>query len=176
MELADYEYTVAQKHEGKWKTYKTLTLLGYVAFAGAYFAIAFATTIGIPLVAILPLFLWMLIFFTYKYVNPEYKYKITEGNLYFFRITGKKEKEIFKTRICDATYIMPLSEGEAKIRDVEPKKIYSALPSLQTADPYVIIFKNEMGEPLAFTFKATSDGLKSLRFYNKNTVMTTTEV
>jgi len=30
--------------------------------------------------------------------------------------------------------------------------------------------------PCAFMFKATSDALKSLRFYNKNTVMSETEV
>ena len=178
MELADFEYTVAQKHEGKWRAYKWLMLLGYLAFAGAYFGIAIS--IRFPhIVAVLPLFIWMLTFFTWKYVNPEYKYKITEGHLHFIRIfgkNGKKGKEILKIRLVDAMYIMPLEEALGKIKDVEPKKTYSALPSQVCSDSYIILYKNDKGEPEAFIFKVTSDALKSLRFYNKNTVMSQTEV
>ena len=175
MELSDYEYTVAQVHEGKWRLAKWLTIGGYIAFAAIYFTICCVTRM-IPLVAILPIFVWMLIFFTYKYVNPEYKYKITEGNIHFLKVYGKKEKEITKTRISDALYIMPLEDALGKIRDFEPKETYSALPALHTNDSYIMLYNNEKGEPTAFMFKATEQGLKSLRFYNKNTVITPTEV
>ena len=175
MELADYEYTVAQVHEGKWRAYKWMMLGGYALFAIVYFLVAYITRI-IPIVAILPLFLWILIYFTYKYVKPEYKYKITEGNIHFSVVFGKREKEILKTRICDAAYIIPLESALDKIRDFEPKKTYSARPSLHSTDSYIMLYNNEKGEPCAFMFKATSDALKSLRFYNKSTVMSETEV
>lgn len=178
MELSDFEYTVAQNHEGKWRAYKWLMVLGYVLFSGAYFIVA--TSIRFPqIVAILPLFLWILIFFTWKYVNPEYKYKITAGHLHFFRIfgkNGKKGKEILKIKLIDAMYIMPLEDALGKIKDIEPKKTYSALPSKVCSDSYIILYKNEKSEPEAFLFKVTSDALKSLRFYNKNTVMSQTDV
>ena len=175
MELADHEYTVAQKHEGKWRAYKWLMLAGYVVFAVAYFLVAYLSRF-IPIVAVLPLFLWILVYFTYKYVNPEYKYKITEGHLHFYRVFGKSEKEIIKIKLIDAMYIMPLEDAIDKIRDVEPKKTYSALPSQVCSDSYIILYKNEQDVPCAFMFKVTADGLKSLRFYNKNTVMSETEV
>ena len=178
MEIADFEYTVAQKHEGKWRAYRWLMLIGYLAFAAAYFIIA--TSIRFPhIVAILPIFLWMLVFFTWKYVNPEYKYQITEGHLRFILIfgkNGKKGKEILKIKLIDAMYIMPLEDALGKIKDVEPKKTYSALPSRICPDSYIILYKNSKEVPEAFIFKATSEALKSLRFYNKNTVMSETEV
>lgn len=175
MELADYEYTVAQKCEGKWRVFKWLMLGGYALFVGAYCGIAFG--IGFPhIVAVLPIFLWMLIFFTYKYVKPEYKYVITEGNLHFYRVFGKKNYEVLKIRLCDAEYILPLENALEEIKAFRPQATYSALPSANTTDSYVILYTGERGAASAFMFKATSGALKSLRFYNKNTVMSDTEV
>ena len=175
MELADFEYTVAQKHEGKWRAYKWLMIAAYAAFAATYFIIAIS--IRFPqIVAVLPLFIWILVFFTYKYVNPEYRYKITEGHLHFYRVFGKKQKEILKIRLIDATCIMPLEDAIENIKAADPKKTYSALPSRVCSDSYIILYKNEDNESVAFMFKVTSDALKSLRFYNKNTVMSQTDV
>lgn len=175
MELANYEYTVAQVCEGKWRLFKWFMLCGYVAFAAIYFLIAYLTRF-IPIVAVLPLFLWILVYFTYKYVKPEYKYKISEAHLYFYRVCGKSEREILKIRLCDADYIMPLENSISEIKNFEPKNTYSALPTKFSTDSYIILYKNEKNEPCAFMFKATSDALKCIHFYNKNTVMSDTEV
>ena len=175
MELADYEYTVAQKCEGKWRVLKWLMLGGYALFVGIYCGIAFS--IGFPhIVAVLPIFLWMLIFFTYKYVKPEYKYVITEGNLTFFRVYGKKNYEVLKIKLCDAKHIVPLESAIEEIKEFDPKVTVSALPSTLTTDSYIILYNGERGVPSAFMFKATSGALQSLRFYNKSTVMSSTEV
>lgn len=175
MELANYEYTVAQSCEGKWRLFKWLMLLGYVAFAGIYFLIAYLTRF-IPIVAILPLFLWILVYFTYKYVKPEYKYKITEAHLYFYRLLGKSEHQILKIRLCDAAFIMPLEDALEEIKAFAPKNTYSALPSKFSTDSYIILYKNDKDEPSAFMFRATADALKCLHFYNKNTVISETEL
>ncbi len=175
MELADYEYTVAQKCEGKWRLFKWLMLLGYALFAGGYFLVAYLSRF-IPIVAVLPLFLWILVYFTYKYVKPEYKYVITEGHLHFYYVIGKKQTEKLKIRLCDAEYILPLENALEEIKAFEPKVTYSALPSVHTTDSYAILYTGERGVPSAFIFKATAEALKSLRFYNKKTVMSDTEV
>ena len=175
MELANYEYTVAQSSEGKWSLFKWLMLSGYALFAAAYFLIAYKSGF-IPVVAILPLFMWILIYFTYKYVKPEYKYEISEAHLRFYRIFGKTAKEIIKIKICEADYIIPLESAIEKIKAYAPKNTYSAIPSTKSTDLYVILYKNEYKEPSAFLFKATSEALKCLKFYNGKTVVTDTEV
>ena len=175
MELSDYEYTVAQACEGKWRIFKWLMLLGYAIFVGAYFLVAYLSRF-IPIFALCPIFLWMLVFFTYKYVKPEYKYHITEGYLKFYRIVGKKATEVLKIRICDADHILPLETALEQIKEYAPKTTVSALPSLSNTDAYIILYKGERGVPSAFMFKATAEALKSLRFYNKKTVMSETAV
>ena len=174
MEIADYEYVVAQKSEGKWRVRKWLMLAAYALFAGAYF---FTAALRVPaVIAILPLLIWMLVFFTYKYVKPEYKYKISEAYLYFYILFGKKQKEKLKVRIFDAEYILPLENALDQIKTYDPKHTYSAIPSIISTDSYVILFKNEKGESCAFMFKATAQALKCLHFYNQKTVITPTEV
>ena len=71
---------------------------------------------------------------------------------------------------------MPLEDAIENIKAADPKKTYSALPSRVCSDSYIILYKNEDNESVAFMFKVTSDALKSLRFYNKNTVMSQTDV
>ena len=171
----EYEYTVAQIHEGKWKLYRWLMIAGYAIFAASYFFIAYKSRF-IPIVAILPLFMWMLVYFTYKYVNPEYKYTVSEATLRFFVIYGKTEKERLSLRICDADFIIPLETALEKIKEYAPKHTISALPTSHGTDSYIILYKNSEGEPSAFIFKATSEALKALKFYNKNTVITDTDL
>ncbi len=174
MDIADYEFSVSQKNEGKWRLFKWLLLLFYTAFAGAYFA--FIYKIGfIPLGALIPLFLWILVFFTWKYTKPDYKYKISEAHISFYKIIGKRQKEILKIKIAEAKYIIPLEQALEEIKAFAPQKTFSALPCHLSTDSYIILYK-ENGKSCAFMFKATADALKCLRFYNKSTVITPTEV
>ena len=170
MELANYEYTVAQKSEGKWSIYRWLMLSGYVLFAAGYFIAAYLSGF-IPLVAILPLLLWILVYFTYRYVKPEYKYEISEAYLKFYRIYGKKAKEVTRIRICDADFIIPLESAITEIQRYSPSRTYSAIPSKDSAD-----LKNDSKDACAFMFKATAEALKCLKFYNGNTVITDTDL
>ena len=174
MELIDYEYTVEQKCEGKWKLRKRLMLTLYVFYTIAYFLVIYITRI-IPLGALIPVTLWILIFFTWRYVKPEYKYRIESSFLTFTVIYGvRTKKEIFKTKICDAEYILPLTEAEALIRDLKPRIRYNALPCANCEDAYAMLYTDADGRRCIFTFKATAQALKSLRFYNSSTKIVTT--
>ncbi len=174
MELSDYEYTVEQKSEGKWKLRKILMLTLYVVYTIAYFLIIYITRI-IPLGALIPLTLWILVFFTWRYVKPEYKYRIESAFITFTVVYGgRTKKEIFKTKICDAEHILPLAEAKSEIREFEPQIKYNALPSPICEDAYAMLYTDESGKRCLFTFKATSQALKSLRFYNSRTKIVTT--
>ena len=174
MELNDYEYTVEQKNEGKWKIRKALMLTLYVLYTIVYFLIIYITRV-IPLGALIPVTLWILIFFTWRYVKPEYKYHIESSFLTFTVVYGgRTKKEILKTKICDADYILPLAEAEGVIRDFEPQLKYNALPFVGCDDAYAMLYTDNSGKRCLFTFKATAQALKSLRFYNNKTKIVTT--
>jgi hypothetical protein len=174
--MYEYEYTVEQKSEGKYRLLKYLMLAIDAVFVGAYFLIIYITRI-IPLGALIPVFLWMLIFFTWRYVKPEYRHTVSDAHL-SFRILyrGKAKKDIFRTRICDAEAIIPIDEAHlATLRDFAPEISYNALPALTSPDAYVMLFRTADGKRAEFRFRATEQALKSLKFYNSKTVIVKTE-
>ena len=63
-DLQHYEFVVSQKLEGKWRMRRIIAVIGYVLFALVFFALGTTTKLLFPLLALTPLFLWMLIFFT----------------------------------------------------------------------------------------------------------------
>ncbi len=173
MELNSYEYSAEQKTEGKWLASKLLLVLAYIAYTLVYLALIIKTGF-VPLGALIPLTLWIIIFFTWRYTSPDYTYTVLSGELTFtVRYGGRTKRERFKLRIAEAESIAPLSELKDEVR--EAKKLYSALPSRNAADAYAIIF-TQGGAKCAFIFKATRDALKILHFYNKNTKICETEL
>ncbi|MBO5879210.1 MAG: hypothetical protein J6Q68_01490 [Clostridia bacterium] len=178
MELASCEYTVSQKSEGKWRLFRWLLVLSYIAFVGIYFVIIY-TTKFFPLGALIPVFLWILIFFTWKYSKPDYKYVIGEAHVTFYRVIGKKAKEVVKIKISEAAYIGPLEDALMSIKDFLPKITRSFLPSAKCENNYIILYKNENtilpGIEKEFSeaviFQITDEAARCLRFYNKATVM-----
>ena len=69
-EFNTYEFVVAQKHEGKVQLFRILAVVSYVLF----FCVVAAALILLHfpwMVAVLPIFEWILIFFTWRYRSVE---------------------------------------------------------------------------------------------------------
>ncbi len=176
-EFNTYEYAAEQKSEGKFKTLRILVILGYILFAAVY-SIVFAAILKIPqVIAVLPILIWMLVFFTWKYTKPDYRYVIERGDMVFNIIYGKKKKSAKpKTsfKVSSAEAIAPKEELTDAIREFRPKHIYSSVPSEKSTDVYAALYKNAAGENCVFYFIATAAALKLLRFLNSKTVVTKT--
>lgn len=161
MEFNNYELTMEQKCEGKWLLYRIILILAYVIYVILYLALIIKSTILIPLGALIPVTLWILIHFTYRYTTPAYKYTMISGALSFYVIYGRKSKLRFTTRISDAKRLGPVSNF-VKNSGIN---CYSALPSRNTSDAYALHFSYE-GCECVFLFVATPNTLKILKFYN----------
>ncbi len=164
-----YEYSTEQKIEGKWLFLRIFFIFFYIAFAAAYFLVIYVTRI-FPVGALIPIAVWILVFLTWKYTSPEYKYEISSGFLRFFITYGKKEKEAVRIKISAAEAIIPLDTMKDTLRDFAPRKIYSAVPSGSSADKYAVLFHNEKGKRCAFIFVATAEAVRLLSIYNSKTV------
>ena len=172
MDFNSYEYTVEQKSEGKWKRAKILMILFYTVYVLAYFIAIYATRI-FTLGALIPFTLWILVFFTWRYVKPEYKYSVESGVLTFTVIYGGKSSKIkFKTKLGDAVSICPAEQTDTA--EFSPEKIYNALPSADCPDRYVMLFYDEKNQKSAFYFRATKAALKVMHYYCSRTVITDT--
>ena len=162
-----YEFSASQKAEGKWLLAKILLILGYIAFATVYFVIIYITKF-FPVGALIPLFLWMLVFFTWKYANPDYTYEIVGGVLNYYVKYGNKKIQKATFKISDAKYIGPIVDYKDKL----PRAVYNAAPSETASDIYVAVYNTP--SPRAIKFVATKDALRLLKRHNQDTVITET--
>ena len=173
MDFNNYEYIVDQRGVGKWRVMRLLMLLGYVLYCAAYFLAIYISRI-IPLGALIPVTLWILVYFTWRYTKPSYKYAIESGTLTYTVLYGTKTKRVkFSTKIHDAKMIAPIDDVTASLSEAKIEKIYDGAPSNDNRDIYGMLFE-EGGKSYLLRFKATRDGLRALRYYNSATVISET--
>lgn len=164
-EFSTYEYVVSQKNEGVWKLKKLGLILLYVLFIVAWFVFGFVSHL-FPLLALMPVTLWMLVFFTWRYVNVEYEYSMTSGDIVFSNIYGgRSRKKIVEFKLKDCSMIAPLSTHDFKARDYEPEVVYNAVSSQKANDIYFAAFEKD-GKRCIVYFEATAKALKICKFYN----------
>ncbi len=185
-EFSTYEFAVKQRIEGKWRLARIGMLFFYVAFVGAWLTFGFTLSLFVPLLALIPISTWILVFFTWRYVSVEYEYSITGGELTFSKIFGGRSRRTVMTmKLRDAVRIAPLAdEAEAaRATAYHPEREFSAISSLYAPDIYFILFeyhffegKKQRTRRAIFYFEATAKALQICRFYNASaTVMTPTQ-
>ena len=176
MELTTYEYGVDKKREGKLRILTVALIFLYVAFVGGTFGVLYWIRL-IPLCAVLPLLLWILVFFTWRYVQVDDVYYIESGNFTLIRKFGNRSKRtLTEFRIKDAELIAPLSDYEGTVNEYNATVTIDARPSVSAADIYVVLYKNKDGKRCKLLFQATAQAIKSLRYYNEKTVVSATSV
>ena len=174
MDFTNYEYAVDKKREGSLKLLTYLLLFSYVAFVGAFFGILYWIRL-IPVGATIPIFLWILVFFTWRYVQIDNKYTMESGKLTFERIYGNRTKKVVaEFRMKVASIVAPLKDNEENIKEFAPHHVYNALPSANCDDAYVAFYTDKDGKKCIFLFQATAQALKVFHYYNDKTVVTRT--
>ena len=170
MDFTDYEYGVDKKREGKLKLLSICFIALYVAFVGGTFGILYSIGL-IPVFAAVPVLLWILVLATWRYVQVDDKYTLSEGSFTLKRSYGnKKAKVLCEFRIKEASVIAPEYECTAALSEIPAARIYDARPSLCASDIYVAVFTDKDSQPSAVMFQVTDQAVKVLKYYNENTV------
>ena len=174
-EFNTYEYSVEHsKKDRKLRLKKFCLIMLYVLYGIGGLTVAAIAPFGVllaPFIALVPVTCWMIVFFTWRYVKPEYIYTITLGTLKFIIFYGSKTKRtVFEAKIANADMISPYTEkSQLEIEKYAPKNIYFGASSLSSPDTYYMLFKNDKEEACVYFFEATSKALKILKFYNSHT-------
>ena len=180
-EFSTYEFVVKQKTEGKWILARVGMIALYVAFVLAWVVIGIKGFAA--LLALVPVTLWILIFFTWRYVSVEYEYSITSGELRFSKIFGGRSRRTCLTlQLRNAVRIAPLENAEEakKAEAYAPEREFSAISSLRAPDIYFMLFEYEFKEHgktkkrrAILYFEATAKALQICRFYNPSATLMT---
>ena len=180
-EFTTYEHAVSQKIEGKWLLARIGLVFLYVSLTVVILLCGICTRIFVPLLALTPVFIWILVFITWRFVSVDYEYSITSGTLTFAKIYGNRSRRTFlEIELRQASRIAPLDNGTwtAQADKWHPEREFSAISSLKAPDIYFILFefKDKKGKEkrrAVFYFEATARALQICRFYNPSaTVMT----
>ena len=167
-----FEYVYDVKNEGKVKRYRALAILGYIAFAVIYCIVAFSISLY-TIIAVLPIFIWMLIFFTWGFVCYDCYYEFNHGEMEFgtVRVTKRGRRRSAKLKMN----VKLASAACVYTPDVDlsaVKRIYDFSES-PNSDKRIVMFFNADGVPAAVIFEGTAriakliasycDGAKSLK-------------
>ncbi|NLK38890.1 MAG: hypothetical protein GX303_01400, partial [Clostridiales bacterium] len=134
------EYNVDKKNEGWHLFRRVLLIFGYILFVILLFVAIYVSNF-IPLGALIPLFTWILIFFTWRYVSIVYEYTLISGHLTVSKIYGnRKRKVMLEVKLSDMTLIAPLNKDFSKrIELAAPVRKYKALSSEKSPNAYFAI-------------------------------------
>jgi len=171
-----YEYVVAQKKTGKYALRKLILIVCYIVYTLVLLAVGMLTRLAAPLLALTPLTLAIIIFFTWRYVNIEYEYSITSGEVTVSKILGGRSRhEMVQFRLRDCSMIAPLQDRmwSEKAELFAAEKSWSALSSEDAEDAYFAAYETEEGKRCIVYFEATEKALKVCRFYNPSATVVT---
>ncbi len=180
-EFLTYEFAVSQKKEGKWILARAGLILFYILYVLGVLFLGMKYSIIAPLLAFIPLSLWVIIFITWRRVAVDYEYSVTSGVLTFTKIYGNRSRrKIFEMNIRDAVRIAPLGDEDEASRGAayRPEREFVGVSSMSAPDIYFMLFeindrKAREKRRAIFYFEATTKMLSICRFYNPSgTVLT----
>ena len=171
-EFNTFEYSVKQKSEGKFLRRKIFLIIFYTLYPIIMLSLGFIPNLQVliaPMLAFIPISLWVIVFMTWRYVNIEYEYSITSGFLSFSKIYGSRSRKKFlEIPIKDFALCAPIDNREKYKRALlyKPEKEFSALPSSKiNENSYFAIFELDKKHCI-FLFEMTENTKKIIKFYN----------
>ncbi|MEG2003300.1 MAG: hypothetical protein RR057_01710 [Clostridia bacterium] len=162
------EFVVTQKKEGKNLTLRRILMFSYIAFFLA-FTITFMALKLIPVIAILPLLLWIAVHFTWRYTNLEHKYVIERGEITFYDVYSSDiEKQRLKIKISDMKLIAFVKgEFSDEIKKATAKNTYDFRGSVKSENSLFALF-DENGNCAIVFFEYCKKAESLFNLYNKN--------
>ena len=169
-----YEYVVSPAKQPIWRLKRVLAIIGYIAYAVIVFSVGAMTKLLMPMMALVPLTTWMLVWFTWGFVSVEYEYSFVSGTMTLTKIlAGRRRKKVVDIHIKEMHVIAPFDGDYIKqAEQYAPEKTYDFTSSMQSPDLYFALFETEQGRRGIVYFEATKQALKILRYYNTGTVIT----
>lgn len=168
-----YEYVVSPAKQPIWRLRRVLAVLGYITYACVVFTLGAISKLLVPMLALVPLSTWILVFFTWRYVSVEYEYSFVSGAMTLTKIFGgRSRRSVLEVRIKNMHVIAPYNDTYCpKAQSFNPEKTFCFVSSMQSPDVYFALFETENGQRGIIYFEATRQALKIMKYYNSDTVI-----
>ena len=150
-------FTYEKKAEGKVRLGRTLMLLGYILYLAVFFIVCYLTKL-IPLFAIAPMTLWIIVFFTWKLVSYDCYFEFKSGYLELGRVKVNKKGVRHKTpkvtvHIKEALSASQYDPAADELKTLE--RVYDFSAS-QHSDKRILVVFEEDGKRAGAIFEGTA--------------------
>lgn len=150
-------FSYQKKNEGKVKLKRTLMVLAYILYLAVFFLACYVSKL-IPVFALAPLTLWIIIFFTWKLVSYDCYFEFKGGMLELGTVKVNKKGTRRQNPLTSIHVKEALSASlyDPKSFDLSSvKKVYN-LSESESSDKRIIIVFEEKGERCAAIFEGTA--------------------
>ena len=164
-----YEYTVSEQKNAA-LTFKKLSLLAlYVLWVVGLLLLGMQIKLILPLLALIPVTLWMLVFFTWRLTQVEYEYSFFAGDMTVCRVLGgKSRKTLAKIKLRELCHVYPCYNhaNAEQIDAFAADRIIFAASSSQAPTVCAVMWKSEDDVKTTLFFDCNEKAAKILRYYN----------
>lgn len=163
-----YEYVVTPKMTPALRLKKMLLIALYILWGGGLIIVGAAVRIIAPLLAFIPVTLWMLVFFTWKYTKIAYEYSFWGGELKVNRMLGERSRRTLVTvKIRDLKSVYPCKDSDrTEIKEFAPEREIFAASSNDAERLVAALWSDENNQKVALYFEADEKAYRILRYYN----------
>ena len=164
-----FECVVAQKKTAALAAKKVALVIIYILWVVVWLVIGAITKLLAYLFALVPISLWVIIFFTWRYTQVQYEYSFFAGELTVSRILNDRfRKELITVHIRHFSAVLPYSsEHKAEIeRFVADKTVFAASDEDAQGLCVAMWTDEDSGEKIKLYFEPDEKSRKILRYYN----------
>lgn len=167
-----FEYTVAEGKSVALRLRKIALVGLYVLVGIGLLLLATALRYLVYLVAFVPIAIWILVFFTWRFTQVEYEYSFFAGKLTVSRILGGRSRKVLcEVLIRELAAVLPYEEEyRAKAEQFGAEKSIYAVSSLEAENLYLLLFAPEGEKRQLLCMELNEKALKILKYYNMSAV------
>lgn len=166
---APFEYAVREAPSATLRLKKIALISAYVLWGVLFFAVGALTRLLVPVLALVPLSIWIFVFFTWRYTEVEYEYSFFSGTLTVARILGgRTRRTLLEVTIRDLAAVFPYTdENVQKAEQFGAETTWLAASGMDAPDLYVALWQDrETEKKCMLCFNANEKAIKIMRYYN----------
>ena len=158
---APFEYTVEKKGKQR-RNRKILFFLAYAVYVVVVFGVGVWSKLLVPALCFIPLSVWIISYFTWRYTNEEIKLTFFGGAMTVTRqFDGKNPKKILETKIKDIKSFVPYTPEAAQ--SLKKDSTVYAVQTEKCEDAYIMTLENNV-----IVMEANEKAMKIIKYYNNS--------
>ena len=160
------EFAKPVENKGIYKKKRWMFIGLYVAFAGLWLYIALGLTRAAPIIAILPLLIYILFLATWRYCNFEWLIRVNVGKISIYHVYNKREKE--KHSFMAKSIIEALPDTEENFKDLsQGAKVLDFRTAPDEKEAYLFLYSEGEGRTLVRASVCRSVVVAARRYNDK---------